>query len=191
MGKSKVIFGDEVLIDLTADTVEPSKMLKGTTAHSADGEPITGTCTYDMDTSTANAKAAEILKDRKAGVGGVMVTGSMPNNGAVNGKISTKDENYTVPQGYHDGSGKVGIADTEKAKLISSNIRNGVIILGVEGSMESDEGVVPQSKEFTPTKDGQTILPDPGYTHLAQVIVKGIPYSESVNSAGGITVNIG
>ena len=40
---NKVNYGDQTLIDLTADTVEASKMLSGYTAHSASGATITGT----------------------------------------------------------------------------------------------------------------------------------------------------
>lgn len=57
----------------------------------------------------------------------------MKNNGAVTGTISAKDEEYTIPQGHHDGSGKVGIAASEKEKLIPDNIREGITLLGVEG----------------------------------------------------------
>ena len=42
MAINKVEFGDRTLIDLTADTVEPQTMLKGTTAHNAAGEQIEG-----------------------------------------------------------------------------------------------------------------------------------------------------
>ena len=191
MGKSKIIFGGEVLIDLTADTVEASKLLKGITAHGANGELVTGTCEFDVDSSSATAKASEILTGKTAAVGGKLVKGSMPNNGAVKGYITTKDGTYTPPQGYHDGSGAVGIDDTEKAKLIPGNIREGVTVLGVTGTMSGTEGAKPQSKEVTPTKDPQTVLPDPEYNYLSQVVVKAIPYNESENPAGGITVTIG
>lgn len=40
--KSKIVYGDKVLIDLTADTVTPETLLKGATAHNAAGELITG-----------------------------------------------------------------------------------------------------------------------------------------------------
>lgn len=43
MSFSKIIYGDKTLIDLTADTVKASVLLKGYTAHGADGEPMTGT----------------------------------------------------------------------------------------------------------------------------------------------------
>lgn len=43
MGNSKIIFYGETLIDLTGDTVEAAKLLKGVTAHDKKGEKITGT----------------------------------------------------------------------------------------------------------------------------------------------------
>ena len=192
MANSKIVLGNgEVLIDLTADTVKEDKMLKGYTAHGADGEPITGTCTYDSDTQDANAADAEILAGKTAYVKGTKKTGTMKNNGAVTGTISTKDGQYTIPQGYHDGSGKVGIASTEQAKLISSNIRDGVTILGVTGTMSGSEGIVSQSQEVTPSFEEQVVLPGTGYTHLSQVTVAAIPVTMTDNSAGGKTVTIG
>lgn len=105
--------------------------------------------------------------------------------------ISTVAGEYTVPQGYHDGSGKVSIDATEQAKLIATNIREGVTILGVEGAMSGSEDMKPQSKEVTPSKEAQTIMPDEEYNCLSQVTVKAIPYVETDNSAGGKTVTIG
>lgn len=193
MGYSKVIYGGKVLIDLTADTIVEDKLLKGYTAHGADGEVINGTCTFDSDTSDATAADSEILAGKTAYVKGTKKTGTMKNNGAVAGTISSKDEVYTVPQGYHDGSGKVQLSETEKAKLIAENIRQGVTMFGVEGSMTGTEDANPQSIEVTPTTTEQVILPDSeqGYNYLAQVTVKPIPYVESENSAGGTTVTIG
>lgn len=191
MGTNKVIFGGRVLIDLTGDTITPDKVLSGHKAHDKSGEEIIGTCTYDVDSQDATAAVAEILSGKTAYARGNKLVGTMPNNGAVDGTISTKDEVYNVPQGYHDGSGKVQIDATEKAKLIPGNIRDGVSILGVIGEMSGTEDARPQSKTVTPTSEIQTILPDEGYNYLSQVIVNAIPYAESENSAGGITVTIG
>ena len=113
----------------------------------------------------------------------------MPNNGAVTGTISTKAQQYTVPIGYHDGSGKVGISSTEQAKIIASNIKSGIKILGVTGTY-SGEGVSAQSKTATPSTASQTILPDTGYDYLSQVTINAIPYTETAN-AYGTTVTIG
>lgn len=191
MSISKVVYGGNTLIDLTADTVKADKILSGYTAHSADGEAITGTCDYDVNTQDATATDDEILLGKTAYVKGTKKTGTMKNNGAVTGTISTKDGVYTVPQGYHDGSGTVSINATEQAKLIADNIREGITILGVEGTMSGSEDVKAQAKSVTPSTSEQTVLPDEGYNSLASVVVAAIPYTESENTAGGITVTIG
>ncbi len=190
MANSKIIFGGEVLIDLTGDTVTADKLLVGAKAHGADGEIVEGACDFDANTQDATATAAEILSGKTAYNKGNKLTGSMPNRGAVSGEIGEKAGAYTVPQGYHDGSGKVQIAADEQAKLIPGNIREGVEILGVVGTMSGSEDVKAQSKTFTPTKTGGTVLPDSGYNYLTQVTVAAIPYEESDNSAGGKTVTI-
>lgn len=191
MAVSKVIYGGNVLIDLTGDTITKDKVLAGYKAHGADGEVIDGSCAFDVDSSGATATAAEILAGKKAAVKGAMVNGTMKNNGAVTGSISAKTEQYTVPQGYHDGSGKVGIASAEQAKIIPTNIREGVTVLGVTGTMSGTEDANPQAKTVTPSTTAQQVLPDEGYNYLSQVTVNAIPYSESENSAGGTTVTIG
>ena len=189
---SKVVLGDgTVLIDLTADTVAANKLLAGITAHGKDGAPITGTCPYDSDTSGDDATAAEILSGKKAHARGTQLTGTMPNNGAVDLTIDDKNDVITVPQGYHDGSGTVQLDSTEKAKLISDNIRQGVTLLGVQGAMSGSEDVNAQSKNATPTFAQQTILPDTGYTHLTSVVIAAIPVTYVDNAAGGKTVTIG
>lgn len=189
--KSKVIFNGDVLIDLTADTITAADLASGKTAHDKSGAPITGTNTYDSNTSNDTATASEILATKTVHARGTALTGTMPNNGAVSGTISTVSGEYTVPQGYHDGSGKVSISSTEQAKIIATNIRQGVTILGVEGTMSGQEDVNAQSKTVTPSATAQTVTPDTGYNYLTQVTVNAIPYSESDNSAGGVTVTIG
>ena len=188
---NKVIYGGKTLIDLTADTVTSDKVLEGITYHDKSGASGTGTCTYDSDTSDATVAVAEILTGKTAYARGAKITGTMPNKGSVTGNISAKAQKFTIAQGYHDGSGYVQIATTEQEKLIATNIRQGVTILGVEGSMSGSEGVVAQAKTVTPTTAVQTVMPDDGYTHLSQVTVNPIPYAESDNSAGGKTVTIG
>ena len=191
MGNSKVIYNGKVLIDLTGDTVDPSKLLTGIKAHDKAGNAIIGTCAYNANTNDATAAAAEVLKGKTAYVKGSKVTGTMPNNGAVTGTISTVAGAYTVPQGYHDGSGKVSILETEQAKLIPSNIREGITVLGVEGTMSGAEDMKAQAKTVTPKATVQEILPDEEYNCLSQVTVAAIPYVESDNEAGGKTITIG
>ena len=107
------------------------------------------------------------------------------------GEIATRDGVYTPPMGFHDGSGTVTIAESEKAKLIPANIREGVTILDVKGSMSGMEDANPQAKSVTPTLSEQVVLPDEGYNYLSQVTVAAIPITETDNSAGGKTLTIG
>lgn len=189
---SKVVLSNgTTLIDLTGDTITAADLLTGVTAHDKSGAPVTGTCTYDSDTSDDTAAVSEILSGKTAHARGALLTGAMTNNGAQTGSITTKAQQVTIAQGYHDGSGKVGIATTEQDKIIPTNIRQGVTILGVEGTMSGSEGVVAQAKSATPSWSQQVISPDTGYTHLSQVTVAAIPIAYSDNAAGGQTCTIG
>ena len=187
----KVVLGDEVLVDLTADTITAEDLKKGVTAHDKSGAVITGTSTKDATTADATAAAAEILSGKTAYVKGAKVTGTMKNNGAVSGEISTVAGTYSVPVGYHDGSGKVAISETEQKKLIASNIRQGVTVLGVTGTMSGTEGAKAQAKTVTPSLTQKTVTPDTGYNYLSQVVVSAIPVVRADNTSGGQTVTIG
>lgn len=187
---NKVIYGGNTLIDLTGDTITVSDLAYGKTAHDKTGAVITGSNTNDSDTTDATAAAAEILSTKTAYVNKNKITGEMPNRGAVAGTISTLSP-YTIQNGYHDGSGTVSIDSTEVGKIVAANIKNGVTILGVQGSYSGESISVEANKTVTPSTVAQTILPtSPTYDYLAQVTVNAIPYSETPNSFG-ITVTIG
>lgn len=189
---NKVVLGDgTVLIDLTGDDAGVAHVLSGKKFHLRTGEPATGECTYDADTSDGTAIADEVLSGKTAYVNGQKITGSMTNRGGVTGTIATKAGEYTVPAGYHDGSGKVSIDSTEQAKLIAENIKSGVMILGVTGSY-SGESVTAGEANVTPQLGSQTILPSSiSKDYFSQINVAAIPITYTDNAAGGVTVTIG
>lgn len=150
-----------------------------------------------LDLTGDDITAADLLAGKTAhGADGEALTGTMTNRGAVTGTIATKNGTYTVPSGYHNGSGSVGISATEQAKIIAGNIKAGVSILGVTGTY-SGEGIELQTKSatYTPATTAQTasVTADAGYDGLSavNVTVNAIPYNEELNSAGGYTVTIG
>ena len=187
---NKVIYGGNTLIDLTSDTVTASDVHSGVTFHLPSGEIGTGTSTFDSDTSSDTAVVAEVLSGKTFHARGSALTGTMVNNGAVTGTITTKAGSYTIPIGYHDGSGSVAISSTEQAKIIATNIRQGITILGVEGSMSGSEDVVAEVVTVTPSTTSQTITPSTGYNYISQVNVSAISYTLSDNAAGGKTATI-
>lgn len=190
---SKVVLANgTVLMDLTQDTVDAAHLIKGYTAHGANGAPIDGACNFDSDTKDDDAIADEILYGKKAHAQGRALIGTMPNRGAVSGKITNKNNPYVIPPGYHDGSGVVALDATSASLLIPENIRESVVILGVEGTMSTSEGMKPQTKNITPTFTEQPITPDaPTYNCLSMVTIAPIAVRYEDNAAGGKTVTVG
>lgn len=86
------------------------------------------------DTASADLTGADLLTGKTAFGPSGSVSGSMANNGSTSGTISTKAGTVTVPAGYTTG-GTVSISSSEQGKIIASNIKSGVTLLGVAGSL--------------------------------------------------------
>ena len=87
-----------------------------TSAKLASGNTILGIAGNSnvVDTSAGTATAAQILSGQVAYVDGARLTGTMADNGAVNQSLAVNGT-YTIPAGYHNGSGKVTQSLTTKA----------------------------------------------------------------------------
>lgn len=86
------------------------------------------------DTADADITAADVLTGKTGYGSSGSVSGSMANNGSTSGTISTKAGTVTIPAGYTTG-GTVSISTSEQNKIIASNIKSGVTLLGVAGSL--------------------------------------------------------
>lgn len=187
---NKVVYGGDTLIDLTSDTATAADVQTGKYFHLKSGERVQGSCTYDADTSDATAAAAEILNTKTAYVNGNKITGSMPNNGGTNVTVSSK-AGTTIPAGYSDGSAKAVIDSTSATNLVANNVRQGVQILDITGTMSGSEDVHAQAKTATPSTAQQVIVPDsPTYNYLTQVTIAAIPVTRTDNAQGGVTCTI-
>ena len=87
-----------------------------------------------FDTASADVTSGDLLTGKTAFSASGSVSGSMANNGSTGGTISTKAGTVTVPAGYTTG-GTVSISSTEQDKIVASNIKSGVTLLGVAGSL--------------------------------------------------------
>lgn len=179
-----------VLIDLTSDTAVATDVQSGKYFHLATGERVQGSSTKDSDTTDANALASEILSGRTAYVNKNKITGEMANQGAVSAVLASVSGVYAIPGGFHNGLGTVQIDPTEQAKIISSNIKSGITILGVEGSYAGSTATA-AAVSAVPYLTSQTIQPPSGYDYISEVIISEITIVESDNAAGGRTVTIG
>lgn len=88
------------------------------------------------DTASADITSADVLTGKTAYGSGGEVSGGMTNNGSTSGTISTKAGTVTIPVGYTSG-GTVSISSTEQNKIIAGNIKSGVTLLGVAGSLST------------------------------------------------------
>lgn len=191
---SKVVYGNETLLDLTADTVAANNLLVGYTAHGADGAPINGACAYNANTSGDTVTVGAVLSGTTFhNAAGAAQTGTMPNIGQQTGTLVSRDSAVAINAGYHDGSGSIGLNTTDKAALIADNIREGVTILGVLGTMSGSEDVKASGLSATPYTTAKTYQPsDLGdYNYFSQVTVNAIAYATSSNTGGGVTATIG
>lgn len=179
-GGSFRLYGNGTLGTFFGDAT-PEDVRKGKRFTSKDGVD-TGTMeeSSGIDTSDATVTAPDILNGKIAYGNDGKLTGSMRNNGAVNKSISNKSESYTIPQGYHNGSGKVAISDSEQAKIIASNIKKGVSILGVAGSYEGTA-----SGGGVQVKTGTTSSPtiNTGLSKIDKLII----YADKIKSVGVVT----
>ena len=188
---NKVVYNGDTLIDLTSDTVAAAYLLKNYTAHDKSGAQVTGTCEYDSNTTDANAAAGEILSGKVAYINKTRVVGSMVNNGSSNVTV-TSTSGTSIPAGYYDGSGKALIDSTSATNLVATNIREGVTILGVQGSLSPEDDLVVGPVSATPSASQQVITAaSQDLDYITQVTVAAIPYTETDNAQGGKTVVIG
>lgn len=95
-----------------------------------------GTATF-YDTTGASVSASDVRSGKTFFGASGQDTGTLAEASLATTSITTKSQSITVPSGIHSGSQSVSISSTEAAKIVASNIKSGVTILGVAGSLAS------------------------------------------------------
>lgn len=148
-----------VSIDPETKTVTPStieqkvtptagKVLSEVTVGNIPDEYIT--------TDDATATADKILIDETAYVAGEKVTGTMPNNGSSSKTLDTTTTSYTIPLGYHDGTGSVSITTETKTATPSKEPQT---ISATPGKVISSVSVEAIPDEYITTTDADAEAP--------------------------------
>ena len=119
----------------------------------------------------------------------VTAVDGIENKGAVSKTLDTTTKSYTVPTGYHNGSGTVQIVTEEKTATVNGTITptSGKVLSKVVVNVDTTPTL--QSKTVTPTKSVQTVTPDAGYDGLSGVTVNAIP--SNYGDVSGVTAAAG
>ena len=88
-----------------------------------------------FDTASADVASTDVLTGKTAFGSAGAVSGSMANNGATGGTISTKAGTVTIPNGYTTG-GSVALASSAVSDLQPGNLLRNKVVLGITGTLD-------------------------------------------------------
>lgn len=135
-------------------------------------EEIVNSLPTYIDTTNADAEAANLLSGKTAYVNSKRIVGTMANNGVLT--LTPSISQQIIGEGYISGGTLAAVTSNIDSNIKAENIKLGVTILGVQGNLEPDKP--DQTKEANPTTSQQIIRPDTGY-ELASVTINAVTNS--------------
>lgn len=117
----------------------------------------------------------------------VALVEAIKNNGAVSKKLDASETSFTVPAGYHNGSGSVLVELEEKTVSANGTYTPTAGKVFSQVTVEVENAASFQEKTVTPAKTVQTVEPDEGYDALSKVTVGAIP--DNYGDVSGVTVS--
>lgn len=127
------------------------------------------------DTNPVTAAAADVLANKViVNAAGETVAGTMPNNGAVSQTLNTETTSYTVPKGYHDGTGSVSIATETKTAIPTKSAQTIAPTTGKVLSSVTVEAIPDEYQDVTPvTAAADDVLTGKAIVNAAGETVEG------------------
>lgn len=108
-----------------------------------------------QDVSSVNAVAGDVLTGKiYVTADGTVTTGTMPNNGAVNKTLDVTTISYTIPKGYHGGTGKVQIVLETKTVTPTKSVQD---ITPTAGKVLSKVTVAAIPDNYVDTSDADAV----------------------------------
>lgn len=89
------------------------------------------------DVAGANVAAGDVRSGKVFFGASGQDTGTLAEVSVSSTSITAKGQSVAIPAGIHAGGQSVSISSTEQAKIIASNIKSGVTILGVQGGLSA------------------------------------------------------
>lgn len=128
--------------------------------------------------ATGNVATSDVLAGKTfSNENDIDLVGTMPNRGAVAQSLNTSTTSYTIPQGYHNGSGAVSISTQEKTVTPSTSAQNVTPDSGRVLSKVTVNAISTQTKTVTAGTAAASVAPDSG-KYLSRVTYNPTPTQE-------------
>lgn len=170
--------------DLDVTTAAAGDVLKGKVIVGPDGEPLTGTLELTGNAADSQVLAGKTYYNTDAKT---RRTGTLINRGAVSPGGLNAGESYTIPEGYHNGAGKVpanSLASQTDATAVVGDILSGKTAW-VKGSKITGNIKTQSAKNQALNCGGSVELPAGYYANASKITANSLASQTDANSAAG------